>query len=368
MGRDIRAAVLNAAPGRLELETLTIDDPGPDEVLVRVINAGLCHSDLHEINGTFETEVPIVLGHEAAGVVDAVGSNVTGVAVGDHVLTCLSVFCGTCRYCTGGRLTLCENRAALTSGRARPRLVNSAGVSVRPTSALGGFAEAMVVHRNSIVVISDAVPFHSASIVGCAVTTGLGAVFRSAEVKPGTSVAVIGTGGIGIAAIQGARIAGAAQIIAVDVVPEKLSAAMTFGATHTVNSREVDPVEAVRDITGGGVDYSFEAVGNHATVEQGMAMLRPAGVCTVVGMVPDRTPIQVLGSELFFKEKRLQGSFMGSNQFKVDVPRYLDLYRQGRLLLDEMVSAHVSLDDINAGFDLMVGGTATRVVADVGSL
>ncbi|UTT50907.1 MULTISPECIES: Zn-dependent alcohol dehydrogenase [Rhodococcus] len=357
--------MLNAAPGKLDLESLVIDDPGPDEVRVTIMHAGLCHSDLHEIDGTFDTTPPIVLGHEASGVVEAVGENVTDIAVGDHVLTCLSVFCGTCRYCMNGRLTLCVNRSQLASERPRPRLTSASGQSVRPTAGLGAFAEAMLAHRNSVVAVPKDIPLRSASILGCAVTTGLGAVFRSARVEPGSDVAVIGTGGIGIAAIQGARIAGAARIIAVDVASEKLRSALRFGATDAVDARECDPVEAVRELTGGGADYTFEAVGNHRTVEQGIAMLRPAGVCTVVGMVPETTPIEISGSELFLHEKRLQGSFMGSNRFKTDIPRYLDLYRQGRLMLDEMVSAHVALEEINHGFTLMVGGSATRVVADV---
>lgn len=366
--RTINAAVLNTAPGRLDIEQLELDDPGPDEVLVRVVSTGLCHSDLHEMDGTFETTPPIVLGHEASGVVESVGANVLGLRPGDHVVTCLSVFCGTCGYCTSGRPVLCENRARLQQERTRPRLLNSAGVPVRPTAGLGAFAEAMVVHPNALVKIPADMPMAPASILGCAMTTGLGAVFRSAKVEPGSTVAVIGTGGVGSAAIQGARIAGAARVIAVDLVPEKLKAAERFGATDTVNATEVDPVEAVRDLTGGGVEYAFEAVGRASTVEQALAMLRPGGLATVVGMVPADPPIRVSGPELFFQEKRLHGSFMGSNQFKTDVPRYVGLYLQGRLLLDEMVSARVSLSDINDGFTMLAEGRATRVVADIGTV
>ncbi|TKA04638.1 Zn-dependent alcohol dehydrogenase [Actinacidiphila oryziradicis] len=368
MAAVIDAAVLNVAPGALDIEKLELDAPGPEEVLVRVINAGLCHSDLHEINGTFATTPPILLGHEASGVVEAVGSNVTGLRPGDHVVTCLSVFCGRCRYCTNGQLTLCENRDSLSHDRPRPRLRNAAGVPVRPTAGIGAFAQAMVVHQNALVAIPSEMPLATASILGCAVTTGLGAVFRSARVQPGSSVAVIGTGGIGTAAIQGAKIAGAAQVVAVDIVPEKLRAASRFGATHTVNAREADAVEAVRELTRGGADFTFEAVGSSRTVEQAFAMLGPGGLATVVGMVPDTAPISIKGSELYLQEKRLQGSFMGSNQFRVDVPRYIDLYLQGRLLLDEMVSQRVTLHGINDGFKAMSSGSATRVVADVGWL
>jgi S-(hydroxymethyl)glutathione dehydrogenase/alcohol dehydrogenase len=366
MSTYVRAAVLNVAPGQLDLEILTLDPPGPDEVLVGIVNAGLCHSDLHEIDGTFETEPPILLGHEAAGIVEMVGENVRDIKVGDHVVSCLSAFCGQCRYCTNGHLSLCIHRHELSHARPRPRLVNDAGVPVRPTAGIGAFAEAMTVHRNAVAVISDDVPFATASILGCAVTTGLGAVFHSAQVRAGATVAVIGTGGVGMMAIQGARIAGASKIIAIDVVPSKLDAAARFGATDVINSREKDPVAAVRDLTGGGVDYSFEAVGRAVTAGQAFSMLAPAGVATVIGMIPDATPIEIRGSELFLQEKKLQGSFMGSNQFKTDIPRYVELYKQGRLMLDEMISEQFDLADINKGFEVLKAGGAARVVVAMG--
>ncbi len=366
MTRRIVAAVLNSAPGDLELQTLTLDGPGPDEVLVKVHHAGLCHSDLHEIDGTFETSPPILLGHEAAGVVEEVGANVRGLSVGDHVVSCLSVFCGHCRYCTNGQLTLCVNRNSLSHDRPRPRLVNSRGEAVRPTAGIGAFAEAMVVHQNALARVPSSMPLGTASILGCAITTGLGAVFRSARVTPGSAVAVVGVGGVGMAAIQGARIAGASTIVAVDVVPDKLDEAKRFGATHLVDARSDNPAEAVRDLTAGGADFAFEAVGRASTVEQAFAMLCPGGVATVIGMVPDSTPINIRGSELFMQEKRLQGSFIGSNQFKADIPRYVDLYSQGRLHLDEMISARVPLAAINEGFRLLAQGNVTRVIADMG--
>lgn len=361
-----RAAVLNTAPGTLEFEQLTIDEPTQDEVLVRILHAGLCHSDLHEIDGTFESTPPIVLGHEGAGIVEAVGSNVRGIAVGDHIVTCLSAFCGHCRYCTNGQQTLCENRGALSHDRPRARLTNAAGMPVRPTAGIGAFAEHMLAHQNAVVTIPKDMPLAQASILGCAMTTGLGAVFRTARIEPGSTVAVIGTGGVGMAAIQGARLAGASTIIAVDVVDEKLDSARGFGATHVVNGRAVDPVAAIREITRGGVDYSFEAVGNARTVEQAFAMLGPGGVATVVGMVPASTLIGISGPDLFLQEKKLQGSFMGSNQFKVDIPRYVELYLQRRLQLDEMVSHRLPFDQINEGFALLGAGRATRVVVDMG--
>ncbi|CAB4972994.1 MAG: zinc-binding dehydrogenase [Actinobacteria bacterium] len=365
MPEKITAAVLNAAPGRLELETLLIDEPETNEVRIRVAYAGLCHSDLHEIDGTFETEVPILLGHEAVGIVEKVGATVEQFVPGDRVVTCVSAFCGYCLYCTSGHLTLCVNRHGLSHNRARPRLLNAAGAAVRPTAGLGAFAEAMVVHQNALVAIPASVRLDTASILGCAVTTGIGAVVHGADVRAGSTVAVIGTGGVGIAAIQGARLAGASRVIAVDVVPEKLDAALRFGATDVVDAREGSPVERVIVMTQGGVDYSFEAVGSAATVEQAFAMLVPRGVATVIGMVPGNQPIRIGGAELFLQEKRLQGSFMGSNQFKTDIPRYIALNDQGRLALDEMVTSRVDLADINDGFERLAKGQDIRIVAKV---
>ncbi|MEN0139505.1 MAG: Zn-dependent alcohol dehydrogenase [Rhodococcus sp. (in: high G+C Gram-positive bacteria)] len=365
MPEIIRAAVLNTARGTLDIEELTLADPGPDEVLVRIRYAGLCHSDLHEIDGTFPTTLPILLGHEASGVVEKVGTRVSGIVPGDHVVTCLSVFCGHCRYCTDGRLTLCVHRRALAMAGVSGRLTNAAGTPVRPTAGIGAFAQKTVVHHSALAVIAEDMPLAQASILGCAVTTGVGAVTRRARVRPGSSVVVIGTGGIGMSAIQGARIAGAATIIAVDMVSEKLAAAQEFGATHVVHAGESDPVEQVLSLTCGGADYTFEAVGKARTVEQAVAMLAPGGVATVVGMVPADPPIRIDGTDLFYAEKTLQGSFMGSNQFKTDIGRFVELYRGGRLALDRMISHTVTLDEINSGFDALASGRSMRVIVDM---
>ncbi|MFD6063689.1 Zn-dependent alcohol dehydrogenase [Rhodococcus wratislaviensis] len=367
MSHQITAAVLNSAPGKLVLETLTLDDPGPDEVLIDVHYAGLCRSDLHEIEGVWPATCPTVLGHEASGVVRQVGENVSSLKSGDHVVTCLSLYCGECRFCISGRMSICANTSSLRK-RSRPVLTNTAGQSVHPTAGLGAFAEAMVVHQHSVVRIPDRMPLAAASVLGCAVVTGVSAVFRSARVEPGASVAVLGCGGVGIAAIQGARLAGATQIIAVDTNASRLVDAVKFGATHTVQAGSVDTVEAVRDLTGGGVDYSFEAIGFSSTVEQAFAMLGPAGTATVLGLVPDSQPVTIRASELFAMEKRLQGALMGGNQFPTDIPRFVQYYEQGRLLLDEMLSAFVGLSQINEGFQMMISGGLTRVITDVRSL
>ncbi len=365
MSVNITAAVLNTAPGRLELETLVLDDPGPDEVLIDVQYAGLCRSDLHEIEGVWPATCPTLLGHEASGVVRRVGDRVSTLRPGDHVVTCLSTYCGECRFCLSGRMTLCPRRGSLGS-RTRPVLVNAHGRSVHPTARLGAFAEAMVVHEHSAVRIPDTMPLAAASVLGCAVVTGLSSVFRSARVEPGSTVAVLGCGGVGIAAIQGARLAGAREIIAVDAVEARLTDAVRFGATATVQAGQADTVAAVRELTDGGVDYSFEAVGFAATVEQAFAMLGPGGTATVVGLVPDTQPVSIRASELFLLEKRLQGALMGSNQFPADIPGYVRYYEQGRLNLDDMISAAVSLEQINEGFELMKNAGGTRVVVHIG--
>lgn len=365
MTSSITAAVLNSAPGTLDVERVTLAHPNSREVLVRVAYAGLCHSDLHEMDGTFATTPPILLGHEASGVVEAIGDEVTDINVGDHVVTCLSVFCGSCKYCISGRLTLCINRTRLALG-STDRLRNAAGATIRPTAGIGAFAEKIVVHRNALAVLPTDMPLAPASILGCALVTGMGAVLHRARVKAGTSVVVIGTGGVGMSAIQAAVIAGASHVVAVDVVPEKLEAAKRFGATDVINGRQTDPVAAVREITRGGADYSFEAVGHASITEQAVAMLAAGGTATVIGMVPPDPPIRVDGADLFLSEKRLQGSFMGSNHFPTDIASYVQFYRQGRLLLDDMISDQVTLTNINDGFSALASGTSMRVIAEIG--
>ncbi|MFM9272329.1 Zn-dependent alcohol dehydrogenase [Pseudarthrobacter sp. NKDBFgelt] len=360
----MKAAVLSSAPGKLDFEDLILDEPGPHEVLLRTAAVGLCHSDLHYIDGTWSTGLPEVLGHEAAGVVEVVGAEVTSVRPGDHVVSCLTAYCGNCAYCLTGRLALCENNGELRK-RERPALSRADGSSVGRMGGLGAFAEHMLVHQNAVVAIDPAMPLDVASVLGCAVITGLGAVFHGAKVRPGATVAVVGCGGVGIAAIQGARLAGAAKVIAVDIQKSALDKALAVGATHAVDAYSGDPVEAVRTISGGGVDYAFEVIGSRHTAEQAFSMLGRGGTATILGMVPDHTPIQIKGSDLFFDEKKIQGSFIGSNRFPVDIPYFVDLYLQGRLHLDDMISLRLPFSKINDGFDTLRGGGVTRIVLDM---
>ncbi len=358
----MKAAVLNSIPGQLEIEDITVDAPGPREVLITTKAAGLCHSDLHFMEGKYPHPCPAVLGHESAGVVEAVGSAVDYVKPGDHVITCLSAFCGYCEQCISGHLSLCENKDThLVRGPDDPPRLSRNGEPVNSFLHLSSFAEQMLIHEHALVKIDPEMPLDRAALIGCGVTTGLGAVFRTAKVEPGSTVAVIGCGGIGLSAVQGARIAGANKIIAVDMVPGKLELAQTMGATHVVNGSDGDPVEQVKEITGGGVHNSFEAVGLKETAEQAFGMLRKGGQATVIGMIPVGTKVEVHGVE-FLYEKKLTGSNMGSNQFRTDMPRFVEMYLDGRLLLDEMVSKTIELEQINDGFEEMKTGTVARSV------
>lgn len=356
----MKAAVLNSAPGHLDIEDVDIDEPGPLEVLIKTAAAGLCHSDLHFMEGLYPHPMPVLMGHESSGVVEAVGSMVSHVKPGDHVITCLSAFCGHCEQCLSGHMSLCEKKHThlVRAKDDKPRL-SRGGEQINQFMHMSSFAEYMLVHENALVKIREDMPLDKASLIGCGVTTGLGAVFRTAKVQPGTSVAVIGCGGIGLAAIQGARIAGANKIIAVDMIGAKLEIAQELGATHVVNAADGDPVAQVKEISEGGVHNSIEAVGMKVTAEQSFKMLRSGGQATVIGLIPVGTMVEIHGADLV-NEKKLTGSNMGSNQFRTDMPRYIDMYLDGRLNLDAMVAKTIKLDQINQGFEEMKTGTETR--------
>jgi len=356
----VRAAVLETIPGKVVVDDVAIDLPGPREVLIRTAAAGVCHSDLHFIDGLYRHPVPLVPGHESAGVVEAVGDQVSYVAPGDHVITCLSVFCGTCEFCLSGRPALCPKRDLRRPSGATPRL-RGGDDAINQFLDLSSFAEQMLVHENALVKIRPDMPLDRAALLGCGVTTGLGAVFRTAKVEPGQTVAVIGCGGIGLSCIQGAILAGATRVIAVDLLPAKLDVARQFGATDLVNAGDADPVAVVQELTAGGVDHAFEAIGLGRTAEQAFAMARRGGTATIIGMIPPEENV-VLPGAAFLGEKRIQGSLMGSNRFRVDMPRYVELYLQGRLKLGEMVSARIELEGLNDAFQALRDGAVTRTL------
>ena len=355
----MKAAVFNAVNEPLSIEDIQVAEPEGREVLVRTAASGVCHSDLHFIEGLYPIKPPAVLGHEAAGVVEAVGPNVTEFAPGDHVIACLSVFCGHCERCLSGQTQLCTQKPQ--RGPDEPPVLSMGGQPVQQGFRLGAYAEQMLVHENAIVKIGQEMPFAQAALIGCGVTTGVGAVLKTAKVEAGSTVAVFGAGGVGLAAIQGARIAGARRIIAVDMVEHKLSTARELGATHSVDASIDDPVQKIRELTGGGADYTFECIGLKAVAEQAFEAIRPGGTATVVGMIPVGQKVEVPGAALL-GEKKLQGSNMGSIQFKIDMPRYIEFYEQGRLRLDEMITKRGTLEDINEAFRAMKAGEVARTV------
>lgn len=356
----MKAAVFHGPHQPLSIEEVEIDQPMSQEVLVRVVASGVCHSDLHFVEGLYPFPAPAILGHEAAGIVEAVGDQVTYVQPGDHVISCLSLFCGHCEYCLSGRMQLCTKEGLTRSRTDKPKLSQN-GQPVMQFANLGAYAEKMLVHQNALVKITKEMPFDKAALIGCGVTTGVGAVLNTAQIEPGSSVAVFGAGGVGLAAIQGARIAGARQIIAVDMFENKLATAKELGATHVVDASSGDPVEKIREVSNGGVDYSFEAIGLKVAAEQAFMCLKPGGTATVIGMIPVGQKVELPG-HLFLREMKIQGSSMGSNRFRIDMPRYIDFYFQGRLKLDEMVSRTGKLEDVNEAFRAMKAGEVARTV------
>ena len=356
----MKAAVLHQVNEPMQIEEVSIGKPGPREVLIRTAAAGICHSDLHFYNGSYPYFMPVILGHESAGVIEQVGSDVNYVKPGDHVITCLSAFCGHCDYCLTGRMSLCQEPELQRGPDDEPRL-SKEGTSIAQFLNLSSFAEYMLVHEHAIAKIREDMPMDRAALIGCGVTTGVGAVIHTASIEPGTTVAVIGCGGVGLSCINGAELAGAGRIIAIDTIASKLELAKKFGATDVVNASEVNVVEAVREMTGGGVHYAFEAIGLKSTTEQAWKIIRAGGCATVIGMIPVGTNIEIHGPELL-SEKKLQGSNMGSNRFRVDMPRLVDFYLAGKLHLDDLISGHMKLEDINDGFRALEGGEVARQV------
>ena len=351
----MKAAVLKEAKQPLVIEEVTLEDPGPGQVLVKTAASGVCHSDLHFIDGLWPAPTPAILGHEAAGVVEEIGPGVTYVEPGDHVVLVFIPFCGTCRYCTTGRPNLCQQ-----GGSQRPTLHIGDKV-VPPFLSMSSFAEYMVVQEGGLVKIRKDAPLESASLVGCGVMTGVGAAINTAKVQPGSSCAVIGTGGVGLNVIQGCVLAGAERIIAVDIHPNKLEMAREFGATHFIDASKEDPVAKVRELTEGGADYAFEVIGLPQAITQAFDMVRSGGEAIVVGMAP-------LGSEAtisapaFLAEKVLRGCIYGSARPRFDMPRLIDLYMAGKLKLDELVSRTYPLEQINEAFTALKNGEVARSI------
>jgi len=320
----MKAAVLHAANQPMTIEEVALTKPKSREVLLRTAFAGLCHSDLHFIDGLYPHPTPCVLGHESAGIVEAVGDGVTYVKPGDHVITCLSVFCGICSQCVTGHPNLCENTEVKLPPGVSRRLTWKGGELMNQFLNLSSFAEQMLVHENAMVKIDPDIPLDRAAL------------------------------------------AGAERIIAIDRVPSKLELAREMGATDTINASNVDAVEQIREMTQGGVHYSFEALGTKATAEQAFQMLRPGGTATIIGMVPFGMKIELHGFD-FLRDRKIQGTSMGGNRFRVDMPRLLSLWKQGRLKLDHLISGRLRLGQINDGFAALKSAAPVRQLIDYGA-
>lgn len=356
---EMQAAVLHAVGGPLAIERVHLPPPGPGEVLVRMAAAGVCHSDLHVIKGELRQKLPVVLGHEGAGIVEAIGEGVTTVSPGMAVVMVWVPGCGTCWYCTHDQAHLCDNGDPLS---ANPRL-SLDGQPVQHFLSAATFAEYALVPESGVVSIPTTIPLQTAALLSCGVVTGVGAVIHAARVPRGATVAVFGCGGVGLNVVQGARLAGAEMIVAIDTVPAKLETARTFGATHTLDASQagMDLVAALRDLSGGrGMDYCFEAVGNVGLAKIALSATRKGGTLVMVGLPPVSDQVEVRGVSLVLHDKTIRGSFYGSASPRTHIPRLLDLYAQGDLLLDELLSHRFRLDEINTAFEALGRGELLR--------
>ena len=366
---NLKGAVYVGPNEPLEVRDLTISDqPGRGEVLVKLAASGVCHSDLHVIDGDWDVAPPIVMGHEGAGVVVSVGEGVHDLDVGDHVILSWLPSCGRCEFCAAGRSSLCTTAVATAyenvAADGKPRL-NSEQGEVKSYLGVGSFGEYAMVQESAAIKIRQDAPLAQASLVGCAVTTGIGAVINTARVEPGSTVLVVGLGGVGVNVVQGARLAGARQIIVADVHDSKRELAEHFGATEFINSREVDLVERVMELTSGrGVDYAFEAIGLTRTIEQCYESICRGGTAVVVGQTPEGSTISIDPFVMSDSEKRIIGSNYGSSRQSIDFPRLLDLYMEGKVDLDSLITRRISLDEINDAFDDMRQGSGLRAVIE----
>tara|TARA_R110002111_G_scaffold153375_1_gene220075 strand:- start:190 stop:1320 length:1131 start_codon:yes stop_codon:yes gene_type:complete len=353
----------------LVIEELTLADPGPGEVLVEMAGAGLCHSDLSTIDGSRPRIMPMVMGHEASGIVREVGQGVHDLKPDDHVVFSFVPLCGHCLPCATGRPALCEPGAAantagtLLSGRRPFRSLS--GQEINHHLGVAAFAEHTVVAQESLIKIDSQLPLSTAALFGCAVMTGVGAVVNTAKVEPGSSVAVFGLGGVGLSSVMGARAAGAETIFAIDLLPDKLELAEQVGATHLINASDEDPVALIKDILN-GVDYAFESVGNERVLQQAYAATRRGGTTITMGLPHPDKMFSIPAVSLVAEERTIKGSYMGSAVPRRDLPRFIAMYEAGLLPVDKLLSRTIQLDEINAAFDVLATGAAVRQVITFG--
>lgn len=364
---QVRAAVLYEPNKPLVIEDLTLEDPHPGEVLVKIAATGACHSDYHMMDGSWHDPpyppLPVVLGHEASAVVEAVGPNVTLVKPGDHAILSFAPYCGRCRPCVSGQPHLCSGMnsppGTMPDGTRRLR---KGSQEISHFGRMSSFAERAVVHESQAIPIRKDMPLDRAALIGCAVTTGVGAVLNTAKVEAGATMAVFATGGVGLSVIQGGVLASASQIIAVDLLDNKLEYAREVGATHVINARREDPVAAIRKLTDGlGVDYAFDAIGLPQVSRQAYDAARRGGTAVIVGMAPTGAEIPIPGT-IPGDEKTVKGSFYGSPRVSLDFPRLIDFYLQGRLKLDQIISRRYRFEEINEAFAALARGDNARGV------
>ncbi|HMO57920.1 MAG TPA: Zn-dependent alcohol dehydrogenase [Roseiflexaceae bacterium] len=360
MSRRMQAAILHAPNQPLVIEEVTIGPPQVGEVLIHVVASGICHSDVNVVTGDEKQSLPVILGHEVAGYVAEVGAGVTHVTPGDRVAAGLWRSCGRCYYCGSGLPSLCVTAHILDT---EARIHDRNGHPIRRGMRVAGWAEYALVDQSQVVPVPEAMPLEAAALVGCGVITGVGAVIHTAQVEVGSSVVVIGLGGVGINVVQAARIAGARHIVAIDLLDDKLATARAFGATHTVNPRQDDAVRFVKELTDGrGAEYVFLTVGNVHAITQGFDMIRKRGTTVLIGLVPDGAVVPIPANRIARTEGRIIGSFLGSTRLHVAFPQLADLYAQGRLKLDELISGTFPLDQINEAIAIVRRGEAIRNV------
>jgi alcohol dehydrogenase len=350
----------------LSVEEVSLSGPGPGEVLVEVVAAGLCHSDLSVINGSRPRPMPMIIGHEASGIVREAGQGVTDLKTGDHVVFSFVPMCGHCLPCSEGRPALCEPGAtANTTGTllsGSRHFHRHDGSEINHHLGVSSYAQFTVAAQESLIRIEPDLPLEIAALFGCAVMTGVGAVVNTARVPPGNSVVIFGLGGVGMSAVMGARAAGAYPIIAVDLLDSKLELARQFGATHRVNARESDTVQAVRDLTRGGAQFAFESVGNEKVLAQAFQATRRGGTTVTIGLPHPSKFLSLSVVTMVAEERTLKGSYMGSAVPRRDVPRYISMYQAGLLPVDRLLSRTITLDEINPAFDALARGEVLRQV------
>ncbi len=362
----MKAAVLYEPRSRFVVEDVEVQEPKHGEVMVRMVAGGVCHSDLHVVKGDMVAPLPAILGHEGAGIVEMVGKGVTSVQKGDHVIPLWRVSCGQCEWCLGGRPALCDrgfqirSKGCLADGTSRFR---KGSTEIKHFAGVSTFANLSVMMEQAVVKIRSDIPLEKAALVGCGVITGVGAVVNAAQVRPGSSVAVFGTGGVGLNVIQGAALVGAGKIIAVDLLDNKLEFAREMGATHEVNASQTDPVARIKELTGGqGADYAFEVIGLPETISQSVEVLRKRGIAVIVGVTRPEATIPLATFPMVFQERTVMGSIYGSARPRVDIPTLIDLYMEGKLKLDPLLTRAYPLEEINEAYEALERGETARSV------